>query len=140
MTYAFGWALQKALHAALTANPELAALVGDRIYDAPPHRAAAEAPDAPYVLIGDETVAPWSTATEQGATHEIAISAVGAEPGFATVKRVAAAVCDALLGPLSPERGRVVSACFLGGRTRRARRGPVRRIDMRFRIAIEDDV
>ena len=140
MTYAYGWALQRAVHAALRAHPDIAALVGGRVHDEPPHRSSGSAEEAaaPYVVIGEETVAPWDTATEAGAAHEIVVCAVAAEPGFATVKRIAAAVCDALLGGLAPERGRVVSARFLGGRTARALRGATRRIDMRFRIVIEE--
>jgi hypothetical protein len=136
MTYAFGWPLQQAIHAALRSHPDLAALVGDRVHDAAPHRDAEGASEGPYVLIGDERVTPWSTATDVGAAHEIAVAAVSWEPGFATVKRVAGAVCAAMLGPLAPERGRVVSASFLGART--TRRGALRRIDMRFRFAVED--
>ncbi len=136
MTYAFGWALQQAVYDALRAHGPLADLIGARIHDAAPHRAT-EA-DAAYVLLGDETVAPWTAGQEDGAIHEIVVSAVASEAGFATVKRVAAAVCDALDGPIPLARGRVVSVRFLGGRTRRGRRGETRRIDMRFRIAIED--
>lgn len=138
MTYAFGWPLQQAVFAALRAHPALAALIGDRIYDEAPHRSAEADPPAPAVLIGEERVAPWSTATEDGAVHEIVLSAVAAEPGFATVKRIAGAVCEALEGPLALSRGRVVSARFLGGRTARGGRAASRRIDMRFRIVVED--
>jgi hypothetical protein len=136
MTYAFSWSLQQALFAALRADPALAALIGDRVYDAVPHRATQS--DAPYVLIGDEQVAAWSTASDTGAVHEIAISAVSMAPGFAVAKEVAAAICNALDGPITLARGRIVSTQFLGGRTRRGRRGELRRVDMRFRIAIED--
>jgi hypothetical protein len=140
MTYAFSWPLQRALRATLGAHAAVAEIAGDRIHDEPPHReAGGAAVDAPYVLIGEESAAAWSTATEMGAAHEIALSAVAAEPGFATVKRLAGAVCDAVLGPMALERGRIVSAQFLGARTARARRGSLRRVDMRFRILVEDD-
>jgi hypothetical protein len=91
------------------------------------------------VLIGDETVSAWAAGVDAGAAHEIAVSAVAAEAGFATVKQVAAEVCAALLGPLTLERGRVVAVMFLGARTRRGRRGETRRVDMRFRVLVEDD-
>ena len=140
MTYAFGWPLQQGLHAALTAHAGVSAIAGGRVHDEPPHRDAGTSDgDAPYVLIGEESAAPWSTASDEGAAHEIAISAVATEPGFATVKRLAGAICDAVLAPFALPRGRVVSARLLSARTARARRGSTRRIDMRFRIAIEDD-
>ncbi len=53
----------------------------------------------------------------------------------------AAAVSDVLLErPLAPERGRVVDARFIGARTRRAESDALRRIEMRFGIAMEDTV
>lgn len=142
MTYAFGWALQQGIFAALGANADLAELVGGRIHDEPPHRAALaeEAAQAPYLLIGEEAVAPWDTATERGAAHELSISAVSSEPGFATVKRIAAAVCDAMEGSIPLARGRVAAVRFLGARTARGRRGPARKIEMRFRVIVEDEV
>jgi hypothetical protein len=136
MTYAHGWSLQQALFAALGAHAPLTALVGDRIYDSAPYRATQS--EAPYLLLGDETVAPWSTASDMGAAHEISVSAVASEAGFATVKQAAAAACDALLGPIALDSGRVVSSRFLGARTRRGRRGEMRRVDMRFRFVVED--
>ncbi len=140
MTYAFGWALQQGVFAALSAHPDIAALVADRIHDEPPHRGELDAATAaaPYLLLGEETVAPWDTASDRGAAHDLSISAVSSEPGFATVKRIAAAVCDALDGEIALARGRVAAVRFLGARTARGRRGQARRIDMRFRVIVED--
>jgi hypothetical protein len=138
MTYAFGWSLQKALMSALRANPAVAAIVGDRVHDAAPPGAGR--PGAAYVLLGDEKTAPWSTASDAGAAHDVSISAVTSEPGFATAKALAAAVSEAVLGVGGLERGRVVDVRFLGARTRRSRSDEGRRVDMRFRVVIEDTV
>ncbi len=140
MTYAFAWSLQQALFAALSADPALNALIGGRIYDEAPHAAAMTRESGPWLVLGDEQVDAWSTATDRGAAHAIQISAVGAERGFGVLKRVADAVCEVALGPLTLTRGRVATANFLGGRTRRIEGAGLRQIDLRFRLAIEDDV
>lgn len=89
------------------------------------------------MVLGDETVEPWSTASDDGAAHVVAISAVAETGGFGALKRLAGAICDVALAPLTLERGRIVSSRFLGGRTRREEKGRVRRIELRFRIVIE---
>lgn len=138
MSYAFSWPLQQALFAALAADATVAALAGGRIYDAAPH-AAVKATDGLWIMLGDEQVDPWSTATDRGAAHAIQISVVGSAGGFGALKRLADAVCLVALGPLSLSRGRVVTANFLGGRTRRVEGAALRQIDLRFRLAIEDN-
>lgn len=138
MTCAFSWPLQQALFAALNANAVIAALASGGVHDAPPH--AAEGRPGPYVLLGDETVEPWSTADADGAVHLTQISVIGAEQGFGALKRLAAVVCDVALGPLTPTRGRIVGAHFLGARARRVEAHGLRQIEMRFRIVIEDDI
>ncbi|TVQ55948.1 MAG: DUF3168 domain-containing protein [Rhodobacteraceae bacterium] len=136
MSYAFAGAAQAALHAALTAHPEIAALATGGVHDEPPQGAAGRAATGPYVLIGDEAVSPWGAGDLAGAAHAVEIAVVGAALGFAALKRIAAAVSDAALGPLSIQGARVVSARFLGARTRRGREG-MRRIDLRFRLIVE---
>jgi hypothetical protein len=138
MTYAFSWALQRAVFTALAADPSLRAIAAGRVYDEPPHGADLGAETAPYVLIGEERVEPWSTATDRGAAHAIRVTVVAEPGGFGAAKRAAGAVCDRLLGALPLERGRVVNASFLGGRALREGDGR-RRIDLRFRIVVEDD-
>lgn len=138
MSCAYSWPLQRALHAALSARPELSALVGGRIHDEPPPDDALVGESAVWVLLGDEHVAPWATASDAGAAHEISISVISTHRGFAVAKQAADAVCEAALGPLALSRGRVVNAGFLGARTQRLSAGSARRIDLRFRIVIED--
>jgi hypothetical protein len=132
----FSWPLQRALVAALVADPVVAELSGGQVLDEP---LSETAPGGPAILLGDETVLPWATATDQGAEHRIEIAVVGQEHGFARLKPLADAVCAVVLAPLPLERGRIVNAVFLAARTRRDAVRHLRRIDMSFRIVVEDD-
>lgn len=136
MTYAFSAALQASLHAALTAHPEVAALAVGGVHDEPPREAHGRDARGPYLLIGDETAQAWGAADTAGAAHTVEIAAVGTALGFSGLKQLAGAVCDVVLAPLPVAGGRVVSAAFLGARTRRGR-ASARRIDLRFRLVIE---
>lgn len=138
MTYAFSWPLQQALFEALLAHAGLRDIVGERIFDEPPHAAAALSDGGPWILIGDEQVDAWSTATDRGAAHAVQVSVFGVGRGFSALKRAAAIVCDIALSPLALSRGQVINASFLGGRTRRAEGGALRQIDLRFRLVVED--
>lgn len=135
MTYAFSWALQQALFEALSADPVVAEVAGGRVWDQPPP----EAEPGLHVLIGEESVEPWSTATERGAAHDIAVSVIGEARSFGDMKRLAGAVCEATLGLSVLRTGRVVDAQFRGGRARRATTREPRRIDLRFRVTVEDE-
>lgn len=138
MTYALAWPLQRALFALLSGDPAVTAETGGRIHDAAPDRS--EGPAGLHVLIGEERAADWSTATDAGAEHRVTISVVAEGEGYGPAKRAAAAICDAIAPEaLSLERGRVVTARFLAARTARERKGAVRRIDLTFRIVVEDD-
>lgn len=138
MTYAFSWALQQALFAALRDHPDVAALAGGRVHDEAPHAAEGALASGPVILLGDESVEPWGAANDAGAAHAVQIAVVSADRGFGALKRLAGAVCEVALGPLALSRGRVVNASFLGGRTSRIEGAGLRRIDLRFRIAVED--
>lgn len=131
------WPLQQALFAALSSAPAVTAIVGSRVLDEP--LPAGMRPDGPSILLGDEAVRPWATATETGAEHRVEIALVGREHGFGPLKRLAAAVADCVLGPLPLDGGRVVNAVLIGARTRRETASQVRRIDLTFRIVVEDD-
>jgi hypothetical protein len=71
-------ALQAAAYQALAADPDLAALVGDRIFDAPPR-----APAFPYVSLAAASATDWSTGTEAGAEHRLTLDAWSRERGKA---------------------------------------------------------
>lgn len=139
MTMAFSAPLQQALFERLTGAAELAGPLGGRVYDDAPHRAAAEETGV-FVTLGDERVSSWSTATDQGAAHEVEIRVHGPVRGFLPVKAAAAAVAAVIeADPPSPSAGRIVSHEFLSARTAREEQGAARRIDLRFRFVIEDD-
>ena len=139
MTYALSWPLQQAVFELLGADAAVAALVGGRIYDAPVPLSEAAVPDGLYVTIGDERVQDWSTATDRGAAHLLTIAVHAPRRGFAQAKQAAGAISDALLGgELALSRGRAVLVRFVGARTRRAEGDALRRIEMRFRVAVED--
>jgi hypothetical protein len=95
MTYP-ALALQKAVTTALGGSSALVAIVGDRIYDAPPRNAA-----FPYVSLGQISVADWSTGTEAGAEHQLILDAwsraAGKRECYAMIDAVTAALNDAAL-------------------------------------------
>lgn len=62
---AFELAIQGAVYSALTGNAALVAAVKG-IYDAQPRTLGASALEFPYVTIGEDTHADWSTDTESG--------------------------------------------------------------------------
>jgi hypothetical protein len=139
MTYALSWPLQEGVFALLNADPGIAALLGGRVYDAPPPIEAEGDSDGVYVTIGDESARDWSTATDNGASHLLSISVYAPRRGFADAKQVAGAISDTLLGGgIAMSRGRVVLVRFVDARTRREEGDALRRIDMRFRVTVED--
>ena len=140
MTYALSWPLQQAVFGSLTADATLASLVAGRIYDAPPPFEGDDAPDTPWITLGDERVDDWSTKDGSGAVHILTIAVHAPRRGFADAKRVAGAVSDALLATtLAPSRGHVVNVGFVSGRTRRSDNDLMRRVEMRFRVLVEDN-
>ena len=139
MTYALSWPLQQAVYGAFTADPAITGIVGERIYDAPPPFAADDMPDAPWITFGDERVDDWSTKDSAGAVHLLSVAVHAPRHGFADAKRIAGAVCDALTAaPLVPSRGRVVHVGFVSGRTKRSGADAMRRVELRFRVLVED--
>ena len=136
MSYAMSRGLQAAVFQRLIADPVLTGLVGDAVYDAvPPGEVSAN-----YVVLGDEDVRDMSHQTGMAAEYRFLVSAVTTAAGFDQSKRIAEAVCDALIDASLPlERGRVVALKFFRARTRRLRAGRVRRVDLTFRAIVHDD-
>ena len=89
-------ALQTAVVADLFGDAGVGAIVGDRIYDAPPRNA-----EFPYVTIGQASIADWSTGTEAGAEHRLLIDVWSREPGkrqcYEIMDAIEAALHDAAL-------------------------------------------
>jgi len=141
MTYALSWPLQEGVFQLLSNDAGVATLVGGRVYDAPPPPDAEADPEGIYVTIGDESAQDWSTATDHGAAHLLTIAVHAPRRGFAEAKQAAGAISDAMLGGgIAMSRGRAVQVRFVDARTRRGEGDALRRVDMRFRITVEDTV
>lgn len=140
MTAALSWPLQKAVFAALSADAALTAKLGpDRLFDEPPHGAAADASRAPYIALGEESVEPWFDKSDRGAVHDFALSIVARRRGYSDAKQIAGLVCDALdAADLALDRGRVVRLQFLSAEFVRDGQGTRRRAELRFRAVLED--
>lgn len=136
MTYAAGDAVQAALYDRLRGDAGLAALVGAAVHDRPPEGALPPL----YVLIGPEEVRDASDATGGGARHDVTVTVIATAAGFAPAKAAAAEVSRALTegAPPALARGRVVGIWFLRARSRIDGAAGARRIDLRFRLRIED--
>ncbi len=137
MSYALALPLQAALYQHLLADAGVAALVGADVYDALP---SGDWPET-FVSIGAEEVRDASDRTNAGAEHRIVISVIGSQAGYAPVKTVAGAVCDALDGAaLTLTRGRLVGLWFDRAVARRDGKAQARRrVDLRFRARVEDN-
>lgn len=136
MSYAMSAPLQAAVFQALSADADLAALVGTAIYDAIPSGVL----PVLYVSIGPETVKDASDKTGSGAVHMFSVSVITDTPGFAVAKDVAAAISDVLHdGALTLSRGRLVSLLFDRAVASRIDGATGRQIDLRFRARVEDD-
>lgn len=89
---ATSWALQKAVYAALEADPALIALIGDppRLYDATPTNAR-----YPFVIIGESRLRDYA-GIDGALEHEIRIAIYSRYAGRREVKEISAAIYDAL--------------------------------------------
>jgi len=135
MSYAVSGPLQTAIYQTLTADSTLGGLVGSAIYDAVP---SGSVPSL-YVVLGDETAQDRSDVTGRGSLHQITISVISEQAGFAMAKQTAGAVCDALESAMTLSRGTLVYLNFdraLASRSGSA--GTLRRIDLRFNARVDD--
>jgi hypothetical protein len=136
MSYGVAAALQAAVYQRLAADPTLADLIGEAIYDVVP---TAELPPT-YVSLGPEDVRDASDKTGAGALHYLTITVVTEEAGFAQAKAAAGAISDALTdAPLVLDRGRLIGMWFDRARARRVGAKDQRRIDLRFSARVQDD-
>ncbi|MEP3299240.1 MAG: DUF3168 domain-containing protein [Pseudoruegeria sp.] len=137
MSYGPASALQTAVYEKLRNDVGLTDYVGTHVYDAVP---SGQAPPL-FVQIGVEDVKDNSDATALGSLHDMTVSVVSEASGFFQVKEVAGAVSDALLNNgLTLSRGRLVSIRFLRARARHAGTGDARRVDLKFRLQLEDTI
>ncbi len=139
MSAAFAFGLQQAVYETLAADADLAVLVGGEIHDAPPE-VPAEARPVDHVTIGEEVVRPFGTKTSLGAIHDFDVTVHSSRDGFERAKRIAAAVCAALVDAELPlDAGRLVALRFLRARAERGPAPEKRRISLRFRAVVDED-
>jgi hypothetical protein len=135
MSYALAGPLQAAVFARVKANPTVAGLVGNAVFDAAPPGAL----PALYISLGSEVVRDRSDKSGAGAEHEFTVTVVSDAAGFASAKAVAGAVSDALVdADLVLSRGRLVGLWFLRAKAVRVGTAERRRIDLTFRARVED--
>ncbi len=138
MSLALSGELQGAVYGALVADPVLAGLVGNEIFDAP-LPGGGTLPAGEFVTLGEEVVKPFDTATSSGAVHDFDVSVHSTASGFAAAKAVAAAVSAVLVDAnLLLAGGALVSLRFVKARAKRGVAPELRRIEMRFRAVVEN--
>jgi hypothetical protein len=82
------WALQKSVHAALTADAPLTALLGGpHVYDDVPRGTS-----LPYLTFGLDTERDWSTGGEEGAEHILSVHVWSEAGGRKETHEIIAAV------------------------------------------------
>ena len=140
MTAAMSWPLQAAIHAALSNDAALTAMLGGpKIFDGPPHGDGAEAPRAPWVTLGPEEIAAWDDKSGVGGAHLLTLEVWSKQSGFGEAKRIAGAICDRLAAPPpSLARGRIVFLRFVGAEALREENARLRRMTLRFQVVVED--
>ena len=92
MPLSAGWDLQRAVYGALTGDATLVALLGGpHIYDDVPQTAA-----FPFVTIGRSELRDWSTGTEQGTEHQLAVHVWSRVAGRREVHEILGVLADIL--------------------------------------------
>lgn len=135
MSYAVAGPLQAAIFQTLLADADLVAAVGTNIFDALPSGAVPSL----YVALGPEKVKDASDMTGGGSVHDITLSVVSDNAGFATAKSIAGLVSDALVGAdFALSRGSLVNITFFRATAARVGTGDTRRIDLIFRARVCD--
>lgn len=130
------FALQQAAFAALSANPDVQSVLGNppRIYDAVPRGAA-----FPYAVIGDAAENDWSTASDRGSEHVLAIHVWSRAGGYREAKEAAEAVRLALDGAaLALAGATLIDIRFLSADYARETDGETWRASLRFRAVTEE--
>lgn len=136
MSYTAAAALQAAIFTHLSADAALVALVGSNIHDQPP---PGPLPGL-HVVLGEEDATAETDTSGALARHEVQITVLSEEAGFAAVKQVAGAVAAALDDPsLTLASGRLVTMRFLRARALRGKASSARRIELRFRALVDAD-
>jgi hypothetical protein len=128
--------LQKAIFAALAADAELAALIGDppRVYDDPPGASA-----LPAVQIGDGLESDWSTQTEKGAEHDLTIHVWSRGGGRKEARMILARICGVLhVAELTVDDNTLINLRFVSSQVVRESDGETYHGIARYRAVTEE--
>ena len=128
-------ALQTAIVAALSANPDLTAATGGtpKIYDDVP-----PATPYPYVTLGQTMERDWSTGTEEGREHTVTLHVWSRGRGRAQVHAIAAMMRATLhQAALTLDRFRLINLRHEFSESRREPDGETYRAIVRFRATTE---
>lgn len=137
MSYADAVALQSAIHACLVDDPDLNDLVGGSIFDAVPEDGV---PDV-YVAIGAEETTRRGDSLGQVIRYRVEVSVIGRRESFVAVKSAASAAEVALTRvPLEVPGAEVVELRLERTRARRGKHPARRRIDLTFRITLDQAI
>jgi Protein of unknown function (DUF3168) len=128
------WALQSAVHARLTSDAALLALLGGAfIYDRAPQAAA-----YPYVTYGQSTTRDWSTGSERGDEHVLTIHVWSHGDGRKSVEAIVDAIRAALHEVTLTLNGhRLINLRRDFAETRRENDGDIMHALIRFRAVTE---
>ena len=137
MTYRLSAALQSAIFDRLSNDPDVDAAFGGAVFDTPP---AGELPSL-YLTIGSEDVTARDDKSGSGAVHRLALAIVASNSGFFDAKSAAGLVETSLTrpGPWLMDQGRIVDVRFSKARAHQDRSGQTRRIDLQFRVRVDDE-
>ena len=130
------FALQQAVFTALSADENIKDIVDDppRIFDTVPRGAA-----FPYIVIGDDKETNWSTATETGSEHQLAIHVFSRAAGRKEARVAADAVVTALDGAALALAGfRLIDLRWQTTDSTRENDGETIHALLRFRAVVED--
>lgn len=129
------WALQQAVFAELSTNADVQSVLGNpaRLFDAVPRDAV-----FPYAVLGDGQETDWSTATEQGSEHILALHVWSRGGGHREAKQIAAAIRGALGGAALTLAGfALIDLRFQSADYTRQPDGDTWRASLRFRAVTE---
>jgi hypothetical protein len=127
-------ALRAAVHAALTADAALGAVLGGpKIYDEPPREAA-----FPYVTLGETRIVDFSTSSEAGLEHQLTLHAWSRQGGHREAHDIAGALLQALDdAPLALAGHQLINLRFAAADVRREADGRTYHALVRFRAVTE---
>ncbi|ODN72431.1 DUF3168 domain-containing protein [Methylobrevis pamukkalensis] len=127
-------AFQKALHGRLGADPDLAGLLGGRIFDGPPPAGAV----FPCLVHGAARTEDWSSDEAGGLRLRLDLEALSRQGGRGEALSIIAAAEQAIgAAALVPEDGRLVLLTFGETTTERLRDGRTWRCRLRLTALIE---